>query len=122
MSRQAIAKWGNMFETGHTDIDDVEREGRPSTVTNSEIAARVNESILANRRVAVEEIATKLDISHGSVHKITVKHLEFTTVGLSEKGKYNSEEWSIDEDGTPSPNSYTASAGGHLTSADLMCK
>ncbi|GBM96916.1 hypothetical protein AVEN_105155-1 [Araneus ventricosus] len=80
MSRQAIAKWRNMFENGRTDIDDAEREGRPSTVTNSEIAARVNESILANRRLAVDEIANKLNILHGSVHRTTVKHLEFSKV------------------------------------------
>ncbi|GBN27537.1 hypothetical protein AVEN_202380-1 [Araneus ventricosus] len=61
-------------------IDDAEREGRASTATNSEIAARVNESILANRRVAVDKIANKLDISHGSVHEITVTHLEFSKV------------------------------------------
>ncbi|GBN66401.1 hypothetical protein AVEN_231629-1 [Araneus ventricosus] len=60
------------------DIDDAEREGRPSIATKSEIAARVNESILANRRAAVDEIANKLDISHGSMHKISVKHLEFS--------------------------------------------
>ncbi|GBO15576.1 hypothetical protein AVEN_268490-1 [Araneus ventricosus] len=80
MSRQAIAKWCNMFENGRTDIDNAEREGRPSTETKSEIAARVNKSILANRRVAVDEIANKLDISHGSVHKITVENLEFSKV------------------------------------------
>ncbi|GBO45909.1 hypothetical protein AVEN_6563-1 [Araneus ventricosus] len=68
-----------MFENGRTDIDD-EGEGRPSTRENSEIAARVNETILANRRVAVDEITNKLDISHGSMHKITVKHLEFSKV------------------------------------------
>ncbi|GBM61353.1 hypothetical protein AVEN_150496-1 [Araneus ventricosus] len=69
-SRQAIAKWCNMFENGRTDIDDAGREGRPSTATNSEIAARVNESFLANSRVAVDAIANKLDISHGNVHKL----------------------------------------------------
>ncbi|GBN35468.1 hypothetical protein AVEN_63950-1 [Araneus ventricosus] len=55
MSRQAIAKWCNMFENGRTDNEDTESEGRPSTVTNSEITARLNESILASRRVAVDE-------------------------------------------------------------------
>ncbi|GBL92168.1 hypothetical protein AVEN_91512-1 [Araneus ventricosus] len=80
ISRQAITKWFSMFENGRTDIDDAESEGRPSTATKSEIAARVNESILANRRVAVDEIANKLDISHGSVHRITVKHLEFSNI------------------------------------------
>ncbi|GBN23254.1 hypothetical protein AVEN_259435-1 [Araneus ventricosus] len=76
MSRQAIAKWCNMFENERTDIDDAMREGKPSTATNSEIAARVNESILANRRVAVDEVTNKLDISHGIVNKITVKLLD----------------------------------------------
>ncbi|GBM33847.1 hypothetical protein AVEN_175684-1 [Araneus ventricosus] len=80
MSRQAIAKRRNIFEDGRAYIDDAGREGRPSTATNSEIAALVNESLLANRRVAVDEIANKLDISHGSVHKIAVKHLEFRKV------------------------------------------
>ncbi|GBN70764.1 hypothetical protein AVEN_254686-1 [Araneus ventricosus] len=78
MSRQATAKWCNMFENGRKDIDDAEREGRPSTATNSEIAARVNERILTNRRVAVVEIKNKLGISHGSVYRNTVKHLEFS--------------------------------------------
>ncbi|GBO44930.1 hypothetical protein AVEN_210650-1 [Araneus ventricosus] len=63
-----------------TDTDNAELEGRPSTATNSEVAARVNESILGNRRVAVDEIANKLDISHGSMYKITAKHLEFNKV------------------------------------------
>ncbi|GBM87773.1 hypothetical protein AVEN_171198-1 [Araneus ventricosus] len=80
VSGQAMAKWCNMFEDGRADIDDGEREGRTSTATNSENAARLNESILANRREAADEIANKLDISHRSVHKITVKHLEFNKV------------------------------------------
>ncbi|GBO36115.1 hypothetical protein AVEN_247461-1 [Araneus ventricosus] len=53
-SRQAIAKWCSMFENGRTDIDYAEREGRPSTATNSGIAARVKEIILAKRRVAID--------------------------------------------------------------------
>ncbi|GBO44884.1 hypothetical protein AVEN_137695-1 [Araneus ventricosus] len=80
MSRQAIAKWCNMFENGCTDTDNAELEGRSSTATISEIAARVNESILANRRVAVDEIANKQDISHGSMYNFTAKHLEFNKV------------------------------------------
>ncbi|GBN64959.1 hypothetical protein AVEN_169226-1 [Araneus ventricosus] len=97
MSRQAIAKWCNMFENGLTDVDDAEREGRPSTATNSEISARVNESILANRRVAVEEIANKLDISHGSMHKITVKYLEFSQA-CALPNSWNPTYWLLDAD------------------------
>ncbi|XP_035215058.1 histone-lysine N-methyltransferase SETMAR-like [Stegodyphus dumicola] len=69
-----------MFENLRTNIDDDEREGRPSTATNSEIAARVNECILLNRRTTIDEILDKLDISHGSGHKIIADHLEFRKV------------------------------------------
>ncbi|XP_035227854.1 histone-lysine N-methyltransferase SETMAR-like [Stegodyphus dumicola] len=79
-SRQAIAKWCNMFEKGHTDIDDAECEGRPSTATNLEIAARMNECILASRRITIDGILNELDISHGSVHKIIADHLKFRKV------------------------------------------
>ncbi|XP_035205247.1 histone-lysine N-methyltransferase SETMAR-like, partial [Stegodyphus dumicola] len=65
MSRQAIAKWCTMFENGRTDIEDAEYEGRPSTATISEIAARVNECKLANRRITIDEISNELDITHG---------------------------------------------------------
>ncbi|GBM57275.1 hypothetical protein AVEN_58586-1 [Araneus ventricosus] len=80
MSRQSIAKWCNMFENGRTDLEDAEREGRPSTATNSEIAARVNESILANRRITIDEISTELDIYHGSAHEIIAEQLKFHKV------------------------------------------
>ncbi|XP_035210768.1 histone-lysine N-methyltransferase SETMAR-like [Stegodyphus dumicola] len=69
-----------MFENGHTDIDDAEREGRPSTATNAETAARLNECILANRRITIDEILNELDISHGSVYKIIADHLKFRKV------------------------------------------
>ncbi|GBM40529.1 hypothetical protein AVEN_76936-1 [Araneus ventricosus] len=96
MSRQAIAEWCNMFENGRTDIGVAEREGRPSTATNSEIAARVNECILANRRIAIDEISSELDISHGSVHKITVKHLEFSEV-CANPISWNPTNWLLDD-------------------------
>ncbi|GBM68043.1 hypothetical protein AVEN_51691-1 [Araneus ventricosus] len=92
MPHQAIAVRCEMSENGRTDIDNAKREGRPSTATNSEIAACVKEIILANGRVAVEEIANKLDISHGSM-QITVKHLEFNnpTYWLLQVGRNSSQ-------------------------------
>ncbi|XP_035215010.1 uncharacterized protein LOC118188628 [Stegodyphus dumicola] len=69
-----------MFENGHTDIEDAQREGRPSTATNSEIAALVNECIFAKRRIIVDEMSNELDISHGSVHKIIADQLQFHKV------------------------------------------
>ncbi|XP_035209502.1 uncharacterized protein LOC118183982 [Stegodyphus dumicola] len=62
MSRQAIAKWFQMFENGRTDIDDAERERKPSTATNSEFAVRLNECILVNRHITTEEISNELEM------------------------------------------------------------
>ncbi|XP_035221949.1 histone-lysine N-methyltransferase SETMAR-like [Stegodyphus dumicola] len=44
------------------------------------MSAGVNECILANRRITVAEISNELDISHGSVHKITADQLQFYKV------------------------------------------
>lgn len=80
MSRQAIAKWCNMFENRCTDIDDTERKGRLPTATNSEIAAYVHENNPANRRITIDEISNELDISHISAHKIIAEQLKFNKV------------------------------------------
>ncbi|GBN12572.1 hypothetical protein AVEN_21969-1 [Araneus ventricosus] len=110
MSRQAIAKWCSMLQNGRTDIEDAEREGKPSNATNSKIVARVNESILANRRVAVDEIANKLDISHG------------TTRGLFWIRPRNFEPRSNDEDDNSSPNFHATPTRGRLAPTyDLAC-
>ncbi|XP_035227872.1 histone-lysine N-methyltransferase SETMAR-like [Stegodyphus dumicola] len=69
-----------MFKNGHIDIDDTERDGRPSTAINSEMSAGVNECILANKRITIAEISNELDISYGNVHKITADQLQFQKV------------------------------------------
>ncbi|GFT84863.1 HTH_48 domain-containing protein [Nephila pilipes] len=46
MSRQAIAKWCDMFENGRKHIGDAEHEGRQLTATNSEIT----DLMLQNKR------------------------------------------------------------------------
>ncbi|GBL93682.1 hypothetical protein AVEN_25667-1 [Araneus ventricosus] len=52
----------------------------PSLSTNAQIIARVNESILANKRVTMNEIANELVISLEYTNKIIVDHLEFHRV------------------------------------------
>ncbi|GFT44825.1 mariner Mos1 transposase [Nephila pilipes] len=47
--------WWNMIENYSTHIDDAEGEGRALTATNSEITARVNEYILANRHITIDK-------------------------------------------------------------------
>ncbi|GFU16526.1 HTH_48 domain-containing protein [Nephila pilipes] len=78
MSFQTIVQWCNMFENRHTHIEDAESEGRQSTATNAEIAASVNECILANRLMKIK--FNELNISHGGVHKIVGDYLQFHKV------------------------------------------
>ncbi|GBM12020.1 hypothetical protein AVEN_164910-1, partial [Araneus ventricosus] len=77
---QAISKRRNVFKNGHTNIHEAYREGKPSTSTNVEIIAHVNERILSNRHVMFDQSANELDISHGNVHKITFERLEIPDV------------------------------------------
>ncbi|GBM99822.1 hypothetical protein AVEN_121188-1 [Araneus ventricosus] len=80
ISRRAIVKWCNMFENERINVDEAYCEGRPSSSTDAETDARVNEHVLANTRVTVDKIANELVISHGSVRKIVFKHLKFCKV------------------------------------------
>ncbi|GFT02716.1 HTH_48 domain-containing protein [Nephila pilipes] len=64
LSHQAIAKWSSMLENGRTHFEDAKLEGKTSTATNSEIAARVNECLLANICTTIDKITNELDISH----------------------------------------------------------
>lgn len=71
MSHQTIIKDATIFQNGHTDIDDAEHEGRPSTETNSEIPACMNECIQANTFITIDKISNELHIFlHINVHKI----------------------------------------------------
>lgn len=79
-SRQAIAKWCELFESGRNSVEDEIRQGRPvSSVTDDNIQ-RVEQMILDNRRVTEDEIAIAMNISHGSVHTIISEHLKFRKV------------------------------------------
>ncbi|GBO22996.1 hypothetical protein AVEN_217847-1 [Araneus ventricosus] len=56
-----------MLKNGRTDVNDAYCEERPSTSSNAEMVARVNEHILANRRVT-DAIANKMLGRHLSRH------------------------------------------------------
>ena len=80
MSSQVIAKWCDIIENRSSDIDDAERERRPFTATNSEMAACVSESIHANRHIIKIDISNELDIFHGGMLKVIVHELKFQKV------------------------------------------
>ena len=57
-------------EVGKVSIADKPRSGRPSTSVNPDNKTYADELIRTDRRITVEELASKLDVSIGSAHSI----------------------------------------------------
>ena len=77
MSRANFYKWVQAFKDGRESITDDLRSGRPVDVSTPEAVQAVEDLIKSDRRVTLDEIATKLDISHGTVYAIVREKLHF---------------------------------------------
>ena len=55
------------FKKSRTSLEDETRSGRPSDATDEEMCNKVRDLVYSDRRIKMEEIATALHISHGSV-------------------------------------------------------
>ena len=80
MSRANFYKWVQAFKDGRESITDDLRSGRPVDVSTPEAVQAVYDLIKSYRRVTLDEIATKLDISHGTVYAIVCEKLHFSKV------------------------------------------
>jgi len=80
MSRANFYKWVQAFKDGRESITDDLRSGRPVDVSTPETVQAVEDLIRSDRRVTLDEIATKLDISHGTVYAIVREKLHFSKV------------------------------------------
>ena len=80
MSRANFYKWVPAFKDGRESITDDLRSGRPVDVSTPEAVQAVEDLIKSDRRVTLDEIATKLDISHGTVYAIVREKLHFSKV------------------------------------------
>jgi len=69
-----------MFENGRTSVTDAERSGRPATATTTRNEERTLELILKNRRIKVEEVAGRLNVSVGSAYSLIHDSLKFSKV------------------------------------------
>ena len=65
---------GKKFEEGRANVPDLPRAGRPKTMVTATNAAHVEEMVMANRRISINEISERLNISSGSVHTIIHDH------------------------------------------------
>ena len=77
MSRANFYKWVQAFKDGRESITDDLRSGRPVDVSTPEAVQAVEDLIRSDRRVTLDEIATNLDISHGTEHAIVSEKLHF---------------------------------------------
>jgi len=66
ISRRIVYEWIEMFENGRTSVTDAERSGRPATAMTTRSEERTLELIRENRRIRVEEVAGRLNVSVGS--------------------------------------------------------
>ena len=80
MSRANFYKWVQAFKDGRESITDDLRSGRPVDVSTPKAVQAVEDLIKSDRRVTLDEIATKLDISHGTVYAIVREKLHFSKV------------------------------------------
>ena len=63
LSRTIIYKWIEMFENGRTSVTDAERFGCPVTATTTRNEERTLELIRENRRITVEGVAGRLNVT-----------------------------------------------------------
>ena len=69
-----------MFENGHTSVTDAERYGCTATATTTRNEGRTLEMIRENRRITVEEVAGRLNVSVGSAYSLIHDSLKFSEV------------------------------------------
>ena len=61
--RRIVYEWIEIFENGRTIVTDAERYGCPATATTTRNEERTLELIRENRRITVEEVAGRLNVT-----------------------------------------------------------
>ncbi|XP_011263146.2 uncharacterized protein LOC105255530 [Camponotus floridanus] len=70
LSERNVYKWYKHFKEGRESVEDEERSGRPSTSTDEQHVKKIEELVLANRRMTVRDLADAVGISKGSANTI----------------------------------------------------
>jgi hypothetical protein len=77
LSLHQVYEWTKKFMNGISSVTDWPRPGQAHQVVTPKVIAAVEAIVKENRRVTVNEIATYLDMSHGSTHHIVCGVLQF---------------------------------------------
>ena len=80
LTEDKVRKWVRFYrgeDPKETTVRDRKRPGRPVSATDTMHQQKVDEMIVANRRVKQKDIANALDISKERVHHIITVHLGY---------------------------------------------
>ena len=80
LPQRSVYEWIEKFKNGRTSVTQNEGAGRPVTAINEENIERSREIILSDRRITVDDVANRLQISHGSAYEIIYSRLGFHKV------------------------------------------
>jgi len=80
LSHRIVYEWIEMFENGRKSVTDAGRFGRPATATTMRNEERTLELIHENRRITVEEVAGRLNVSVGSACSLIHDSLKYSKV------------------------------------------
>ena len=61
MSRLRVFEWYKRFKSGHEEVEDDPRSGRPSTTKTDKNIVRVKQMVRSDRRLTIRMIADNLD-------------------------------------------------------------
>jgi len=75
MNRQNVTKWCREFSEGRTDVDDEQRRGRPSLISD-DLLQEIEGEIRANRRVTIRELHHTIpEVSKTTIHEAVTEKL-----------------------------------------------
>ena len=76
----SITRWVRQFNNGRNTVSNKHLCSRPLSATTSENVENIAKLLNDDRRYSCDEIAHELDISHGSVHRILMKHQQMRKI------------------------------------------
>jgi hypothetical protein len=77
LSLHEVYEWTNKFINGISSVTDSPRPGQAHRVVTPEAVAAVEAIVKEKCRTTVNEVATHLDVIHGSAHHIVHDFLQF---------------------------------------------
>jgi hypothetical protein len=81
LSQARIFEWFKHFKDGRETVDDPKQSGRPSTRTTPEMAAKVSEVIVEDRRQTIHDVCNRVGLLYGSCQRILADELNMRRMG-----------------------------------------